>query len=137
MGFKIQDLHATGTVEFHLTGVATPTPSLTMKFAGDENKPLRNAIAKLASRHAFRNKTAPDINRMLIPLYAKHVVVGWTNVFEDGKPAAFSVEKCEEYLTAIDEAGGIDIISEAFGFANDKYNFRDTPVGSAEDVGKK
>lgn len=70
----------------------------------------------------------------LIPLFAKHVITGWDNVFgADGKPIACSPEEVEAFLTELAK-GNIDLVDRMMGYALNGDHFREVG-GSAEALG--
>ena len=115
---------------------------LVMKHAGETNRPYINAKRRVDS--TLKSNSGPlqgaRFRELLIPIFARHVIVGWENVVEDdGTTPPCTPEKIEEFLSflASDEGGGADIVEFAMGFAFEANNFRDAPIGDARDLGNE
>ncbi len=99
-------LKASETIRFPLDVVFVPAENarpvvLLLKYAGRSNTAFVNAAAKApAVSGAGSNAeqaTASDLR--LVPLYARHVVVGWENVStEQGGEIVYTPDDCEELL---------------------------------------
>lgn len=102
----------TGTARFTLDtiklGGCPSFPVFIVKPATEANAAFRNAMFKSGDDprlKGFGRKASPeraDANREIYAeIYAKTVVVGWDNVWEDGKPADFSTTKCLELMKSL------------------------------------
>lgn len=144
----------TGTAEYTLDLIpvfagAPGHAALIVRPSGEANAKYRSAMAKASNdprlRGHGRRRTPAMTNasrEVEAELYAKHVVVGWRNVFEDGAEVPFSETKCLELLMALVEPqpDGATPFAEEFeylmAFCRNNDNFRDTPLAEAGALGK-
>lgn len=107
----LQNLHvaANATAEYIFYGI-DGHPVLTVHPATEANKPYFNAVLKRTSRTAKMLRAGGEMNAEQLKearvedreLYPKHVVRGWSKVVDSElNEVPFSVEDCEEFLTAI------------------------------------
>lgn len=96
------------TAEFKMHAL-DGTPVLTVRPAMESNKGYFNASLK-ASRSNMRSIRNGNVTAGLLDetretdrdLYAKHVVVGWTNVVDQaGKPVQFTRDVAADFLAAL------------------------------------
>lgn len=108
-------------------------PTLTVKHAGESNKPFFNEKLKVAERYRQRKaKISLDMIRdnreRDRELFPKHVVLNWKNVKDvNGTPVVFSPTECEAFLRALDD----DMFDALREFCSDASNFRDTADAAA------
>lgn len=111
---------------------------LILKHAGEGNDGYQNEKKKIDAR--LKAQSGSPTNRMivtaLIAAFAKHVVAGWENAVEDGKPATCTPAKVQELLNAI-VIDGLDIVDRLMGYALEPSNFRDQPALDPGDLGKE
>lgn len=97
----------------------------------DQGDGSKLSLAKMESGDAAHYK-----------LFARHVFTGWEEVLDaDLKPIPYTPERGEAFLTML---GSRDRWPEIAGdngtidrYFSDADNFRDEPIGSAEDLGKR
>ena len=108
-------------------------PTLTVRFAGESNKPYFNEVLR-RQEHYHRRKAKINVDILKDNrerdrgLYPKHVVLGWKNVKDKvGAVVTFNQEDCEAFLRAIpdDEFDGLR------EFCRDASNFREIADGAA------
>lgn len=106
-------------------------PILTLKPAGEANKPYFNALLKKTGKYARRLK-ASKINAAMLAenrdedraLFPKYVIEGWSKrppIDATGKPAPFSEENCIAFVEALPN----DVFDEMRDHAAGMENFRD------------
>jgi hypothetical protein len=147
--FKHASVPVEATREYDL-GIATvidaPNVVLVVKHAGEGNKPYWNALIKrvnaMTARGAGRGKLTPeqlDKGRAeTAEIVAAHVVVGWKNAIEDGKPAACTPEAVLRLLSALlapPPDGRPDLFDELRKYCEDAGNFSG-PIADPVDLGK-
>jgi hypothetical protein len=143
----------TGTARFTLDtiklGGCPSFPVLIVKSATEANAAYRNAMFKSADDprlRGFGRKASPeraDANREIAAeVYAKTVIVGWENVWEDGQPVAFSPAKCLELLKSFirrrpDGSAPHAVIFRGLQmFVEDDGNFGDATSADPTGLGK-
>lgn len=146
--FDLGYLKPKGTIWHTLDRVHIPQSNpnpvrLEMLPATRANEAFTNGMFKLK-----RETNAPEIDSAAgldasddrqCRLFAKAVIVGWDEVKnEAGEPLPFSAADAIDLLTHIAiEQRRPDIVHGAFAKAYNPDNFRDGPVGTAEDLGKR
>lgn len=140
-------LKPTGTIWHTLPGVHLPPDNpepveIELAHAGRSNGPFTSALLKL-NREI---NAAADTPAMLdagdarqAKLFAKHVARSWRGVRDrQGNAVAMTPELFEGLcITLAVELNRADIVNAAYARAYDANNFRDEPVGSAEELGKR
>lgn len=120
---------------------------LIVRPAGQPNDSYLNAVFKLPSSSRPNALGQMSVAKMketqaeYVPIYAKHIVVGWEHVYEDESPdkvAPFSADKALEFLTALTQSppnGRPDVFLDLRVFCGNLENFR-APVVGAIELGK-
>lgn len=84
-------------------------PWLEMRYAGKGNPGYQSAILKLAEERRRRvtskitERTIQEDREQDAELFAQHVIVGWGEVYDEGKPAACTPDRVKELLFALIE----------------------------------
>ena len=122
----LKKLKAEDTAEYDIYQIAGDAKLIVRPTVG--NTEYRNASLRFASKNkalfkgAVSSKAVDAHRASDRGLFAKHVVVGWKNIFDDGgDPVEFSPSNCEEFLTMLPD----DIFDEIRDFAGNISNFRD------------
>jgi len=152
---KVSLRHASIPVEAtreYDVGISTepgqPSMVLRVKVVGEGNRPYWNAMFKRLNAApvtpsrpvgAIEPKFSPEqLERGrvdAIDIYAHHIVVGWRNVTEDGKPAAWSPAATVDLLTALvapPPDGRPDLFDAMRRFCETADNFTAATVEAAE-----
>lgn len=135
LGFKSKD-----TAIFTLYGVElvgsdgqARTPTLTVRHAGESNKPYFNEMLRRAEHLARRKakvtvELIKDNRERDRDLYPQHVVIGWNDVVDaSGHPVSFNKEDCKTFLSSLPD----DMFDELREFCREAQNFRETTDGGA------
>lgn len=121
------------TADFTFVNLAGQ-PRLTVRFAGESNKPYFNEVLR-RGEHLQRRKVKVSVDTIQglrdrdRELYPKFVVMGWpvAPVDKAGSRAPFTVENCEAWLRAIPD----EEFDELREFCRDPHQFRDVADGEA------
>lgn len=112
-------------------------PKLTMKHAGQTNKPYTNAVVKHnAKSGAFRRGRADasmlaDNLNLDRDLFGFHVITGWKGVVDqEGNEVLFTPDACKEFLYALPDW----IVQELSAFAARAHNFLPDDMPSEAEV---
>jgi hypothetical protein len=147
--FKHASIPVEATREFDL-GISTVADGanlvLVVKHAGEGNKGYWNALIKrvnaMSARGAGRGKlTAEQLDKAraeTAEIFATHVVTGWKNAVEDGKPAPCTPEAVGRLLAALiapPPDGRPDLFDELRKYCEDASNFTG-PALDPVDLGK-
>ncbi len=148
--FKFDHLKPKGAVWYTLDGVHVPPNNpkpvrLQMRHAGRSNPAFTNAILKLQKENEARSgggSSAGALNaadERQARLFAMHVVIGWEGIEDEaGNAVPITPALVEDLLVALAiEYQRPDIVNGAATYAYNADNFRDEPIGSAEDLGKR
>ncbi len=149
--FKSASFQPDAEVDYVLDAISEdPYKPITfrVKHAGHGNAAFVNAQTKaradLANRYNSSTVTAAYTRALReadVELLADYAIVGWSNVYEDGKPADFSTATLKRFLHALIEDppnGRPDVFDHLRAWVRDPENFRAarTAPPSAEYVGK-
>lgn len=106
-------------------------PILTVRPAGEANKPYFNHLLKHTGKYARRLKASKISATMLAEnrdedraLFPKFVIVNWNKrppIDAAGKSAPFNEENCVAFIKALPD----DVFDEVRDFATNMENFRD------------
>lgn len=111
---------------------------LELVHAGDSNKGWRDASDKLDAQGAGI-AGGEDWMRARLPAFARYVIVGWENAFDDdGKPEPYTAARGEKLLVDLFDGGGGDLVFLEMRYSFDPRNFRDMldlDEGAAERLG--
>lgn len=143
-----EHLKPVGTVRYTLTGLHIPRDNpnpvvLELAHAGRSNAAYINAMMKIrqadGASHGDESSAAEldtsDVRQS--KAFARHVVIGWHNVVENGKPTACTPDRVEELLVMLIAAKRPDYVRGAVAFASNPDNFREERQPTAESVGKE
>jgi hypothetical protein len=104
-----------------------------VKRAGMGNKPFefdRSKMFRPFNKQIMAGTMEPDILRQIhTTLLAKHIIVDWKGILEDGKPVKFSKEKFIEFANM-----SSDFLQGVLTAANEQQNFQD---GEESEIVKK
>ena len=117
-------------------------PVLKVRTTADPNHDYRDAVVSQVgrSRRKFRGNRRDDPKAMEklqhdldMELFPKHVVVGWSGLFDgDGNPCEFNEADCREFLGILHEAGQFTPLRS---FCADVTNFSDVFADPEEAAG--
>ncbi len=115
---------------------------LMVRHAGDGNQGFANHQYKAVNKGRARSgQISADFVQARIAdaadAFARHVIVDWRNVVEDGKPVPYSVDAAGRFLAALihPTEGRSDVFMKLQSFCENADNFRD-PVVDPIDLGK-
>lgn len=146
--FKLGHLKPKHTVWHTLERVHLPASNplpvrLEIQSSGRINAEYTSAILKLGRDREQEGEpgTAAGLDTSdtrSLKLFARHVVVGWDEVRSElGEPMPFSARDAEELLLEIAiEQKSPDIVAPLLARAADPNNFRESPIGDPETLGK-
>jgi len=132
------------TAFYTLTEIALgceDAPVFEMKFAGKGNRGYQSATIKLTNDPRLRasgkmtEHRLEDIRDIEAKLFAKHVIVGWKNVYKGGQPSPCTYENALELLRALYNRRP-DIFQMITAFAREPENFLDASPTAGADLGK-
>ena len=131
-----QKVSSNDTVTYELYGIDMPDASLTVAPATRANKGFNSAslLKALPMQRRAGGKMTPDLvdahRNDLIPIYANHVIKGWTKVVDaNGNEVPFSKENALAFLQALPEQEMDNLVE----FCSNEANFREA---TAEEVAK-
>jgi len=95
-----------------------------------EFRKARSRVMKQFTRRIRSKSVNPDeVLEALKPVYAKHILVGWKNIEEDGQEVSYSANKALEYFRDPSLSIFFDFVLEASG---DDETFRMEDFEEAE-----
>lgn len=110
------------------------SPTLQVLSSTDRNEGYLNDLLKSRSVQARAKVRTPN-SKMLkaaraedVRLFAKHVIKGWSNMYDDSAVVVpFSVTECESFLTQLVDSAP-EIFDELRAFCGDIDNFRESAI---------
>jgi len=115
-------------------------PSLTMRNAGQANKPYFNAVSKQNAKSGQARRlaqgridaeTVERNRRQDVLLFPRHVIVGWAGIYDEaGLEVEFTLDNCAAFLTALPPW----MMDEIRNFAAVPANFLDDEEPDADDI---
>tara|TARA_R110000822_G_scaffold120633_7_gene254176 strand:- start:3582 stop:4025 length:444 start_codon:yes stop_codon:yes gene_type:complete len=120
------------TAEFPLPIDGDPQPKITLKHAGQTNRPYTNAVVKHNAKSGALRRGRVDANLLAEnlnldrELFPQFVITGWSGIEDtEGKPVPYSMAACAEFLKELPDW----IVQELSTFAARASNFLpdDTP----------
>ena len=115
-------------------------PTLTLRNAGQSNRPYFNAVSKQNAKSGQARRLAQgridaetvDRNRRQDRLlFPRHVITGWAGIYdENGLEVEFSLENCAAFLTALPDW----MMDELRNFAAVPANFLDDDEPDDDDI---
>ena len=117
------------TAEFEFSSIVVNgvSPTLTVKHAGEVNKPYFNdmlrqtkVVQQSAIRGGVNTQTLEQVRKVDRELFPNHVIAGWKNVFdENGEEVKFSKAECVNFVAALEDW----MFEELTSFAKERGNF--------------
>ncbi len=125
------------------------TVELELRFAGEANASYWRDVLKVLESERKRGNAADKVTQENIDLgresnvrlYAKHIVVSWRNVLQDGSDGGVVACPCnpanvEAFLTELLDKDGKDAFGWIKKTATDEAKFRDAPKPDGVALGK-
>lgn len=120
----------------------TRSPWLDLRYAGQGNEAYQSAVLRIANERRGRSGagkfTATKLREdreLDARVFAETIVVGWGEIYEDGKPAPCTPAKVLELLQVLAEDHEYIFLGITQN-ARDATNYQDVPTGAGVELGK-
>lgn len=142
---KLSQPKPSGTAKYKFdTLPLDKAPVLEVRYAGKGNPGYRsaelkqvNVLLQQGGVGKLNDAKLDAQSQQMAELFAQHVIVGWTDVFEDdGSIAAATPAKFLEFLQQLLAGNFEDEFRNFVTFCRDAGNFRDAPAGAGVELGK-